>query len=62
MRLATGEASPEPDAESDKNPAAVALGRMGGRARADSLSKKRMTAIAKQAAASRWGIKSKRKK
>lgn len=41
-----------------KNPAAVALGRLGGlrggKARAESLSKKRRSEIAKKAANSRW--------
>jgi hypothetical protein len=48
---------PEPDPE--KNPAAVALGRLGGlkggKARAEKLSSKRRTQIAKKAAAKRWG-------
>jgi hypothetical protein len=51
----------EDEADSGKNPAAVILGRMGGRkggkARADNLSSKRKTEIAKQAAAARWGKK-----
>ena len=42
----------------DKNPAAVALGRMGGlkggKARADALSPKRRSEIAKRAARARW--------
>lgn len=42
-----------------KNPAAVALGRLGGlkggRARADALSTRRKQAIAKKAALARWG-------
>ena len=41
-----------------KNPAAVALGRLGGlkggRARADALSKKKRSEIAKKAAEARW--------
>lgn len=41
-----------------KNPAAVALGRLGGlkggRARADSMTKERRREIAQKAAASRW--------
>jgi hypothetical protein len=41
-----------------KNPAAVALGRLGGlkggKARAESLSPKKRTAIAKKAAEARW--------
>jgi hypothetical protein len=45
-----------------KNPAAVALGRLGGlkggKARADSLSLARRKEIAKNAAAKRWGKKS----
>lgn len=56
MRIATGEeqeriAWPE---DEGKDPAAVALGRKGGKARADSLSKKRRSEIAKRAAAKRW--------
>lgn len=42
-----------------KNPAAVALGRLGGKkggkARADSLTPERRAEIAKKAAAKRWG-------
>jgi hypothetical protein len=42
-----------------KNPAAVALGKLGGRkggpARAQALTAKRRTAIAKKAAKTRWG-------
>lgn len=42
----------------EKNPAAVALGKLGGakggKARAAKLSKKKRTAIAKKAAAARW--------
>ncbi len=44
--------------EKEKNPAAVALGRLGGlkggRARAESLNKTKRTEIAKLAAAARW--------
>lgn len=44
--------------ESQKNPAAVELGRLGGlkggRARAEALSKRKRTEIAKLAAAARW--------
>jgi hypothetical protein len=44
------------DATTDdgKNAAAVALGRMGGRARAAGMSKKRRKEIARKAAATRW--------
>jgi hypothetical protein len=49
----------EEPAEDGKNPAAVALGRLGGKvggpARAKALSAKRRTAIAKKAAKARWG-------
>jgi hypothetical protein len=54
MRITTGEPGPEPV----KNPAAVALGRLGGlkggKARAASLSAAKRKEIAKKAAASRW--------
>jgi hypothetical protein len=54
MRLTTGEAAPE----LAKNPAAVALGRLGGlkggKARASTLSAKKRSEIAKKAAAARW--------
>jgi len=53
---ATGRAPREPAQE--KNPAAVALGRLGGlkggKARAQSLSKKERAAIARHAAKARW--------
>ncbi len=55
--LATGNAPPEP--VSTKNPAAVALGKLGGakggKARAAALSPAKRKAIAKKAAAKRWG-------
>ncbi len=48
----------EATGDSEKNPAAVALGRLGGlkggKARAKKLSKKRRSEIAKNAAQSRW--------
>lgn len=54
--LATGEIDEK--TEDGKNPAAVALGRMGGlkggKARAVTLSKARRVEIAKKAARSRW--------
>jgi hypothetical protein len=53
------EASPEPDTPSTKNPAAVALGRLGGKkggpARAARLTSEQRRAIARGAAAARWG-------
>ena len=52
-KIATGEV--EEDAAHDgKNQAAVELGRRGGKARAEKLSKKRRAEIARQAAAKRW--------
>ena len=48
----------EPDIDDGKNPAAVMLGRFGGKkggkARAKSLSPERRKEIARQAAAARW--------
>lgn len=68
VAMSTGQALPkltEPSAataaakpEQEKNPAAVALGRLGGlkggRARADALSKKKRSEIARLAASARW--------
>jgi hypothetical protein len=53
-RIATGEIE-DITTEDGKNAAAVALGRMGGKARALGLSAKRRKEIAKMAAAKRWG-------
>ena len=55
--LSVGEADDSrnmPD-DSGKDPAAVALGRKGGKARAAVLSKKRKREIGKKAAEKRWG-------
>jgi hypothetical protein len=53
MRIATGEI--ENKATDDgKNAAAVALGRMGGKARAAGMTAKKRKEIAKKAAATRW--------
>ena len=53
----TGEPTPKPE-DSEKNPAAVALGRLGGKkggkARADSLTPERRKEIARKAAQARW--------
>lgn len=56
-KIATGEVKDEtPGPESEgKNAAAVALGRMGGKARAKGLSARKRKEIAKKAAKSRWG-------
>jgi hypothetical protein len=56
MRIATGEIEdkvPSPEDEG-KNPAAVALGRMGGKARAKGMSAKKRKEIAQKAARARW--------
>lgn len=51
-------ATEEPAVKPEKNPAAVALGRLGGlkggKARAESLSPKKRSEIAKKAAMARW--------
>ena len=52
-RIAAGEIGDLTTADG-KNAAAVALGRMGGKARAEGMTAKRRTEIAKKAAASRW--------
>ncbi len=57
VQEATGQAPSEPP--DTRNPAAVALSKLGaskgGKARAESLSKKKRKAIARNAANSRWG-------
>jgi len=57
LKAATGEPQ-DLTPEGTKNPAAVALGRLGGlkggKARATSLSKAKRSEIAKKAAAARW--------
>jgi hypothetical protein len=57
MRIATGEEpedyGPTPESQG-KNAAAVELGRKGGKARAEGLSKKRRKEIARMGAATRW--------
>ncbi len=52
--LATGAAAEPAPKDDGKDPAAVALGKKGGAARAASLSKKKRSEIAKKAAKSRW--------
>jgi hypothetical protein len=55
-KIATGEAADDvatPESEG-KNAAAVALGRMGGKARAQGLSARKRKEIAKKAAKARW--------
>jgi hypothetical protein len=55
-KIATGEIE-DITTEDGKNAAAVALGRMGGKARAEGMSAKRRKEIAKKAAAKRWSPK-----
>jgi hypothetical protein len=52
-RIATGEIE-DRVTDDGKNAAAVVLGRMGGKARAEGMSKKRRKEIAQKAAATRW--------
>jgi hypothetical protein len=52
-RIATGEID-DLTTKDGKNAAAVALGRRGGKARAEGMTAKRRKEIAKKAAASRW--------
>lgn len=62
LQAITGEPATDPPkkkpAEPEKNPAAVALGRLGGlkggKARAEKLSTKKRSEIAKKAAKARW--------
>lgn len=54
-RIATGEDQEDmPKGREGKSAAAAELGKLGGAARAKSLSKKKRSEIAKKAAASRW--------
>ena len=52
-RIATGEIE-DKVTDDGKNAAAVALGRMGGKARAEAMSARKRREIAKKAAACRW--------
>ena len=54
-RIATGEIDPTEALPDGKNAAAVELGRMGGKARAASMSARKRKEIAKKAAQTRWG-------
>jgi hypothetical protein len=56
MRIATGEESEEVK-DDGKDPAAKALGKKGGAARAKSMTPERRAEIAKAAAAKRWKTK-----
>jgi hypothetical protein len=54
MRVATGEIDETATTDDGKNAAAVALGRMGGKARAAGMTAKKRKEIAQKAAAKRW--------
>ena len=54
MRIATGEIVEGAPTEDSKDPAAVSLGRRGGKRRAESVSAERRSEIAKTAASARW--------
>jgi hypothetical protein len=54
MRILTGEETEEFEADAGKDKAAQEMGRKGGKARAEALSKEQRTAIAQKAAKSRW--------
>jgi hypothetical protein len=54
MRIAVGEET-EDVADDGKNKAAQALGKLGGAARAKSMTAKRRKAIVRKAAEKRWG-------
>jgi hypothetical protein len=54
MRIATGEIEESAPPDHGKDPAAVALGRKGGKARAAGMTAKRRKEIAKKAAKARW--------
>ncbi len=55
MRIATGEETDPLPADDGKDPAAKALGKKGGAARAANMTPERRAEIAKKAAAKRWG-------
>ena len=55
-KIATGEIE-DVTTDDGKNAAAVALGRMGGKARAASLGKRKRAEIARKGAAARWKTK-----
>lgn len=54
MRIATREIEEGTEPDDGKDPAAQALGRKGGKARAESMTPERRAEIARKAAAKRW--------
>lgn len=57
MRIATGEEPEGMPPAPVKDEAAAAMGRKGGKARAEAMTPERRAEIAKKAAARRWGSK-----
>ena len=55
MQIATGEADEAFDADDGKDKGAQAMGRKGGKARAEAMTPERRAEIARAAAAKRWG-------
>ncbi|UFN46807.1 hypothetical protein LPC08_12265 [Roseomonas sp. OT10] len=54
MRIATGEEAEDVPPAPVKDEAAAAMGRKGGKARADAMTPERRAEIARKAAAGRW--------
>ncbi len=54
MQIATGEADEAFDTDDGKDKGAQAMGRKGGKARADAMTPERRAEIARTAAAKRW--------
>jgi hypothetical protein len=54
MRVLSGEADDGPAVDDGKDPAAVAMGRKGGAARAKAMTAERRAEIARSAATKRW--------
>lgn len=54
MRIATGEVEDDAPADTGKDAGAVAMGKKGGKARAEAMTPERRAEIARKAAAKRW--------
>ena len=54
MKILTGEIEESSEVDDGKDPAAKAMGRKGGKARAERLTPERRREIARNAAAKRW--------
>lgn len=54
MKMLTGEAEDVPPPDDGKDKAAQAMGRKGGKARAEKMTAERRAEIAKKAASTRW--------